>query len=118
MGTSQSAIARIESAQENITLETLQRMVVAMKGRFYVSIEPQEYEHRSIRPWWDLSPAKDNWSITKIAARKTLSAEQLIVGLERPIEVALSAGTLTAETQFIPQGTTSSLSEVYHVTNR
>ena len=53
MGTSQSAIARIETGQENITLDTLQRHTAALNGRFYVSIRPREFQSQPIVPWWE-----------------------------------------------------------------
>ncbi len=54
-GTSQSAIARIESARENITLDTLERIITPLHGRFYVSIPPREYEYAPslMSPWWE-----------------------------------------------------------------
>lgn len=54
IGISRSAVARIESAQEDITLDTLQRLVVALKGRFLVSIAPEEFAP-PCRPWWEAS---------------------------------------------------------------
>jgi len=53
MGTSQSAIARMETGQENITLDTLERLTDSLRGRFYVSIYPQECPFRPIMPWWE-----------------------------------------------------------------
>ena len=59
MGTSQSAVARIEGGDENITLRTLRRLVVALRGRLRVTIEPEEAELPSWPPWWETigSPA-------------------------------------------------------------
>src|SRR5688572_2342298 len=73
MGTSQSAVARIESGQENITLDTLQRHIVALDGRFYISIHPQAYRLRPPSPWWETiaSPTNTRWHITPVAARRT-----------------------------------------------
>jgi len=95
MGTSQSAVARIEGAQENITLDTLQRLIVTLKGRFYVSINPQECPVQQKRPWWELvgSPTAGNpWSLVGYATRRSTLGDQLILGLERP----LAGATTTA----------------------
>lgn len=96
MGTSQSAIARIESGQENITLDTLRRLVAALKGRFFVSIPPQECcTTRQISPWWEISsPAVNRWSVVGYTSMQTEQTEQLIVGLERRHERLLSGNTL------------------------
>ena len=51
--TSQSAIARIESAQENITLDTLQRLIAGLNGRLEVSIHPSENPVQNGQPWWE-----------------------------------------------------------------
>jgi len=51
--TSQAAIARIENAQENITLSTLKKIVKALRGRFQVSIQPEEFPRQPIRHWWE-----------------------------------------------------------------
>ena len=88
-GTSQSAVARIESAQENITLETLQRLVVAMRGRFYVSIYPQECPFNQPVPWWEaLGAANDNpGSVKGYIAKSGATSDRLVVALERaPID--------------------------------
>jgi transcriptional regulator with XRE-family HTH domain len=55
MGTSQSAIARIESAQENITLDTLQRLIAALGGQFHVAISPAECSLQQKHPWWEVT---------------------------------------------------------------
>ena len=101
MGTSQSAVARIESGQENITLDTLQRLVVALKGRFDVSIPPQEHAPLKPRQWWDLigSTAK-SWEVTRVIGRRGIEADQVIIGLER--DHTLSLGTV-----LLPQGKTT-----------
>jgi transcriptional regulator with XRE-family HTH domain len=82
MGSSQSAIARIESAQENITLDTLGRMVAALKGRFYVSIQPQECAMMPMHPWWE-SSLSNPWDVVGYVARHSDRTDQLILALER-----------------------------------
>ncbi len=84
MGTSQSAIARIESGQENITLDTLRRLVVALRGRFYVSIPPQESAPRQIRPWWEVDDSqRSQWMLVGYEARRDRQADQVLLALER-----------------------------------
>jgi transcriptional regulator with XRE-family HTH domain len=92
MGTSQSAVARIESGQENITLDTLQRLVVSLKGRFHVSIAPQEYLGHPQPLWWEAIESAP-WSIVRAVGRRTVENDQLIVGLERPHGEFFSEGT-------------------------
>jgi transcriptional regulator with XRE-family HTH domain len=54
VGTSQPAIARIEAGEENITEQTLERIVTALDGRFRVSISPQELQMPEWpMPWWE-----------------------------------------------------------------
>lgn len=97
-GTSQSAIARIESGQENITEDTLERLVVGLNGRFRVAIHPAELAPPANRPWWEAinDPVSSQWSIVRVASRRTAQSEQTIIGLERPLMVmGTRAGLLT-----------------------
>jgi transcriptional regulator with XRE-family HTH domain len=82
MGSSQSAIARIESAQENITLDTLGRVIAALKGRFYVSIQPQECAVMPDNPWWE-SSLFSPWEVVRCVARHFDRTDQVILALER-----------------------------------
>lgn len=105
IGTSQSAIARIESGQENITLDTLERIANGLDGRFWVSIHPSEHAPAQPRPWWEAIPPA-NWQIMGIAARRTAQTDQLIVGLERnhgipSSTLALGSNGLLAESSTI-----------------
>jgi hypothetical protein len=93
MGTSQPAIARIETAQENITLETLRRLVVALKGRFHVSMPPAECASGPIRPWWEID--RSPWTVVAVASRRAPETDQVIVGLERAHGLNLSQDTLS-----------------------
>jgi transcriptional regulator with XRE-family HTH domain len=107
METSQSAIARIESAQENITLDTLQRLTVALNGRFSISIPPQEHSPQPTRPWWELiESANKPWTVVGVVARRNYQTEQVVVGLERRHEEPLISGSLVA-TPFLPEGKTT-----------
>jgi len=99
MKTSQSAIARMESAQENITLETLERLIAALRGRLYISISPKEHSFHQDPPWWELiEPTGDNnsWQVVRIAARRSTDTEQMLIGMERALprtSMFLSAST-------------------------
>jgi transcriptional regulator with XRE-family HTH domain len=93
MRTSQSAVARIESAQENITLSTLQRLIVALKGRLQISISPEEMQLPQLSQWWEMADTKNassttQWDVKAVLYKQTAETEQLVVGLER-----LSEGT-------------------------
>ena len=81
VGTSQSAIARIESGQENITMDTLGRLIVALKGRFHVSIPPRESAPPPVRPWWEANESVVNpWNVVGYVVRHVPQADRLIVG--------------------------------------
>jgi transcriptional regulator with XRE-family HTH domain len=86
-GTSQSAIARIESAQENITLDTLQRLIRALDGRFYVSIQPQELPYRQELPWWEslsIEPSTwGNWNVKAVASKQTGDSHEVLMLIQR-----------------------------------
>jgi len=53
MGTSQPAVARMESGDENITLKTLKRLVAALDGRIQFSIQPKELSLPTLPNWWE-----------------------------------------------------------------
>jgi transcriptional regulator with XRE-family HTH domain len=110
MGTSQSAVARIESAQENITLDTLQRLVLALKGRFQVSIHPQEYPLQQRNPWWEATnPATEtSWSIFALAGRRGVRTDQVLVGFERSHGLSV-ANTSVLGPRLLPEGNTAYL---------
>jgi transcriptional regulator with XRE-family HTH domain len=87
MGTSQSAIARIEAGQENITLATLERLINALQGRFQVSIQPAELNSGRFTPWWEIGDAIAStaipWTTRFVAYQRTGLGERALVGLER-----------------------------------
>jgi transcriptional regulator with XRE-family HTH domain len=85
VGTSQSAVARIESGQENITIDTLGRIIGGLDARFHVSIHPPEYKPIHTRPWWEAigSITESPWNIIGVAGRRGTQTDQVIVGLER-----------------------------------
>ena len=79
MGTSQSAVARIESGRENLTFDTLQRYLTALGGRFYVSIHPDSFSFDRPQPWWELvsNPGIGRWKVVKLAVRRTNTSVRL-----------------------------------------
>lgn len=111
MGTSQSAIARMEGGLENITLDTLERYIVKLKGRLYISIHPSEYPFQSPRPWWDV-PASSSFSILGAATWPTEHGKQGLIGWEerstsQPVDSlppALLLGALLSEARTGNQG--------------
>jgi len=101
MGTSQSAIARIETGQENVTLDTLQRLIGALRGRFYVSIYPQECPFPRPLPWWEWigSPSMQYVEILDSLSGKA-GAVYFLAGTSETSVALLAAGsTYNATTQ-------------------
>jgi transcriptional regulator with XRE-family HTH domain len=92
LGSSQSAIARIESGQENITLDTLQRLIVALRARFHVSISPEEHSSRQTHPWWKLSGSTNPWIIVGSGSCQTSESDRLIIMAERPRQDYITHG--------------------------
>jgi transcriptional regulator with XRE-family HTH domain len=86
MGTSQSALARIESGQENITLQTLGRLISALHGRLQLSIQPAELPVHTQRSWWELYETRHvstGWVLQGALSGQTATSDLLILGLER-----------------------------------
>jgi hypothetical protein len=82
--TSQSAIARIETGQENITLDTLQRLTETLNGRFYVSIPPNNIAVKAPAPWWEWSELPNSpWKCVGSLSWTNGEKGQAIVGFER-----------------------------------
>ena len=95
IGTSQPAIARIESGQENITLDTLRRLIVAMKGRFFISTPPRECAPHQANTWWEVNESTaGSWCVVGWAVRRSDLKDQAIVGMERAHGQDLSGSTL------------------------
>lgn len=77
MGTSQSAVARIEGGSENITLDTLQRLIDALRGRFHVVIQPAENSVSwSRRGWWEADVL--NWQLIGFMTNEGTEDVQLL----------------------------------------
>jgi transcriptional regulator with XRE-family HTH domain len=59
MKTSQPAIAKLESGEANFEIETVERAVQALNGRFDVSISPARMNLAPRTPWWELLAATE-----------------------------------------------------------
>jgi transcriptional regulator with XRE-family HTH domain len=76
-GTSQSAIARIESGEENATETTVERLVNALDGRLRVSIAPAEYPAAPPHIWWKSASSRpetasaSKWTMRNIEVGET-----------------------------------------------
>jgi transcriptional regulator with XRE-family HTH domain len=72
MGTSQAKIARIEGGDANITLETIERLVAALRGRLRFAIEPSEIHFPQMPVWWECAlsglTASTVWTLNAVAA--------------------------------------------------
>jgi transcriptional regulator with XRE-family HTH domain len=102
IGTSQSAVARIESAQENITLDTVERFVHGLDGRFFVSIQPAEHVQIQTLPWWEL-PA-----LRPTALHVRAMAEKHADGLdEYLVWFQVGTGSTSSSALLLESGTTS-----------
>jgi transcriptional regulator with XRE-family HTH domain len=83
MGTSQSALARIESGDDNITLGKLKRLVTALRGRIRFAIEPQEVTVPRLPEWWTLVDAglgASAWNLVVAGIRDTGATLQYAAG--------------------------------------
>ena len=69
-----AALARIEGAQDNVTVGTLERLVVALDGQFCVSIMPAEFPSPQASPWWEMQGIQANptsgWTIKGAGCNK------------------------------------------------
>src|SRR5579859_1220573 len=83
MGTSQSAVARIEAGEGNVTLDTLERLGTALKGRFFTAIDPQELTIRYPAPWWETQGAAGEWKCVRVLAQSTAGVQRVLAGFER-----------------------------------
>lgn len=108
MHTSQSAIARMEGGSENVTLDTLQRIAVALRGRLHIVIQPEEkpvvWDRKG---WW--AQTDGCWDLVDGARGATTDGEWVVLALGRKNLVdtfALSTDTQIPSTQaaFIESG--------------
>ena len=88
MGSSQPAIARIEAGEENITLNTLERLIAALRGRFLISLPPVEFQVNRFGAWWEsggvpVQSSTTGWATRFIAIQHTDQRDRALVGLER-----------------------------------
>lgn len=85
METSQSAIARIEGGDDNITASTLKRLVTTLRGRLCLSFPPEELVQRPLRPWWESSPptATSTSAWTPVAGLMSLDETLALIKFQR-----------------------------------
>ncbi len=94
MGTSQSAVARIEAGEENFTANTLERWIRALRGRFDVRILPQEFPFQPVLPWWENERrGGSGWSVNFMAYEATGNRERALIGMERTTTMLLSGAS-------------------------
>jgi len=102
METSQSAIARIEGGDENITLRTLKRLVNTLRGRLIISIPPEEFvPTRLQRGWWE-TPAQSSTSTSDwlpVFVWRGQDGRHAVVGLKRRKKEKRDQKQLPASTQ-------------------
>lgn len=84
---SQSAIARIEGGDENITLDTVERIVVALNGRLQIAIPPAELSSSRRSSWWELLEGPQ-WTLEAIGRRNNFDYEEALLLLRRPLPKA------------------------------
>jgi transcriptional regulator with XRE-family HTH domain len=92
MGTSQSAVARIEAGEDNITLGTLERIIKALRGRFFISIQPEETRFVRPRPWWERieqPTSTSDWTVAFLARHR--DGNRVVVGMERATTIPSNA---------------------------
>lgn len=98
IGTSQSAIARIESGEENFTASTVERMIDALGGRLRVSIAPKEFPAAPPVLWWKeaVSSAAAHWTMRRVELRQTADEQhvRLTFGREFRRNTLPPAGTI------------------------
>jgi hypothetical protein len=81
----------MESGQENLTLDTIQRMVCAMDGRFYVSIHPQECDFKAPKNWWGAADFIERpWTYHGMMLGSDGGRELAMIGISRPFASANS----------------------------
>ena len=83
VGTSQPAIAQIESGEKNVTLDTLERIVVALRGRFFVATPPEECAPLPLHPWWEVHRSASQWNVLGSMIWQSNQTEQALVALKR-----------------------------------
>jgi transcriptional regulator with XRE-family HTH domain len=99
IGTSQPAIARIESGEENITLGTMKKWVTQLRGRFYIATPPEELKFDRPESWWKSSAKATNtagWAITDASYRRRPDGEDVRLQVSRnrprtPLESTVEA---------------------------
>lgn len=104
MNSSQSAVARIETGEENTTEDTIERMVTALDGCFLVSIAPKELHFPWVpHPWWELlgggiaagTPLTYNGTVAADDGRGTLRVIAGWTGKTSSASIAISSTKAT-----------------------
>jgi hypothetical protein len=89
MKTSQSAVARIEGGDENVTLGTVRRLAEALKGRIRFAIEPEELSFPGWPGnWWDFVGS----SLTTSGVWSFDGAESRLVGTKQHVAAKWTTG--------------------------
>src|SRR5262249_59207698 len=107
MGTSQSAVARIEGGDENITLRTLKRLAEALDGRIRFAIEPQELSFPRWPEWWTVigTPLGDVFNVP--SEWHLHAAEERHIGGQRAFAAGWSTGHTTPPKELLSLGKAS-----------
>ena len=94
MGTSQSAVARMEAGEENFKANTLERWIAALKGRFFVAVLPEEFPFLRPMPWWENDAIPDTgWSLRFVVVNE--DRDLALIGMERTKMSLVSQGATT-----------------------
>jgi len=94
-GTSQSAIARIEAGEENITLDTLGRLVGALKGRLSISIPPREKAGKPSVWWGGKNESANAWNVVNWVTMSLPDHDRALVGMVRMRQTSESSPALS-----------------------
>lgn len=110
MGTSQSAVARIESGDDNITVSTLKRLVDALEGRIRFAIEPKELSLPRWGEWWELVSAglgAGEWGLQGAEERRIGNRRVLVGGWADVAEPLTTTSTTTFKPELSQLGQAS-----------
>jgi transcriptional regulator with XRE-family HTH domain len=84
IGTSQSAIAQVETGESNFTANTIERMLGALRGRFLVCILPEEFPYSRPTPWWESHhTSTTNWTVQFVMHTRVGTVDRALIGIER-----------------------------------
>ena len=100
MGTSQPAVARIESGTENVGSDTFRRLIKVLRGRVQVWITPHEEPICRWGHWWEISST--TYNLVAFMLQRDGTKERIGIGLERSLH---TSGTTPPVTALIVKGT-------------